>query len=46
MRRSQGIGRGKNMYGQYLRDMPDTTDVVGTWEWLRKADLKVCTEFP
>ena len=32
------------MYGQYLRDMPDTTDVVGTLEWLRKADLKVQTE--
>ena len=30
--------------GQYLRDMPDTTDVVGTLEWLIKADLKVQTE--
>ena len=36
--------KGKNMHGMYLRDMPDTTDVVGTWEWLRKADLKVQTE--
>ena len=32
------------MYGHYLRDMPDTTDIVGTWEWLRTADLKVQTE--
>ena len=33
--------KGRNMYSQYLRDMPDVTDVVGMWEWLRKADLKV-----
>ena len=36
--------KGENMYGQYLRAMPDTTDVVGTWEWLRTVDLKVQTE--
>jgi len=29
------------MHSQYLREIPYTTDVLGTWEWLRKADLKV-----
>ena len=29
------------MHSQYLREIPHTTDVVGTWEWLRMADLKV-----
>ena len=32
------------MYGKCLRDVPDATAVVGTWEWLRKADLKVQSE--
>ena len=34
----------KRMYGQYLREMPETTDEQETWYWLRKADLKVETE--
>ena len=32
------------MYGQFVREMPETTDQKGTWNWLRKADLKVETE--
>ena len=30
------------MYGQFIREMPETT--VETWHWLRKADLKIETE--
>ena len=26
--------KGKNMHGQYLRDMPHLTDFAGTREWL------------
>ena len=32
------------MYGQFVREMPETTDEKETWYWLRKADLKVETE--
>ena len=32
------------MYGQHLREMPETTGEQETWYWLRKADLKVETE--
>ena len=34
----------KKMYGQFLREMPDTVDKDKTWEWTRKSDLKVETE--
>ena len=34
----------KSMYGQFVREMPESTDVKKTWEWLRKADLKIQTE--
>ena len=34
----------KIMYGQFVRDMPESTDQKKTWEWLRKADLKIQTE--
>ena len=27
------------MYGQFVREMPETTDEKETWHWLRKADL-------
>ena len=30
--------------GQLVREMPETTDEKKTWNWLRKADLKVETE--
>ena len=32
------------MYGQFVREMSETTDKKETWYWLRKADLKVKTE--
>ena len=32
------------MYGQFLREMPETVDNDKTWEWTRKSDLKVATE--
>ena len=32
------------MYGQFLKEMPETTDGKGTWYWLKKAGLKVETE--
>ena len=32
------------MYGQLLREMPQTVDKEGTSEWTRKRDLKVETK--
>ena len=32
------------MYGQFLREMPETVDKNNTWKWTRKSDLKVETE--
>ena len=32
------------MYGQFVRKMPETADEKETWNWLRKADLKVQME--
>ena len=32
------------MYGQFVREIPETTDEKETWYWLRKADLKIETE--
>ena len=29
------------MYGQFVREMPETMDKKETRNWLRKADLKV-----
>ena len=34
----------KRMYGQFDREMPESTDEKKTWKWLRKADLKIQTE--
>ena len=36
--------RGKAMYGQWLREMPEKIDQTKTWQWLSKGDLKVGTE--
>ena len=33
----------KKMHGQYVRDMTGV-DWEKTWQWLRKGDLKECTE--
>ena len=32
------------MHGQFLRDMPETTDAEQTWSWLISSDLKVQME--
>jgi len=32
------------MYGQFLREMPETVDKDKTWDWTKKSDLKVETE--
>ena len=32
------------MYGQFVTEMPETTEEKETWKWMRKADLKVQTE--
>lgn len=34
----------KPMYGQFIREMPETTDKVKTWSWMSRSDLKVTTE--
>ena len=44
MREKKGLRKNKRMYGQLVREMPETTDEKETWNWLRKADLKVETE--
>ena len=35
---------GKQMYSQFVSDMPVTTDNDKTWSWMRKPDLKITTE--
>ena len=35
--------KGKQMHGQYVRDMKGV-DWGKTWQWMRKGDLKGCTE--
>ena len=32
---------GKRMYGQFVREMPESVDKDRTWEWMRKSDLKL-----
>ena len=34
----------KQMYGQFIRDMPEGTDKEKSWLWLRKCDLKIPSE--
>ena len=35
--------RRKAKYGEYVRQI-DGTDKTNTWKWLRKSNLKGCTE--
>ena len=44
MREKKKLWKNKIMYGQFVREMSETTDEKETWYWLRKADLKVETE--
>ena len=32
---------GKAMQGQFVREMPDKVDMIKSWEWLSRSDLKV-----
>ncbi len=36
--------KGKRMYGQFIREMPEKVDKDKTWNWLVRSDLKVETE--
>ena len=44
MREMKELWKNKKMYGQFVREMPETTDEKETWNWLRKAGLKLETE--
>ena len=35
---------GKQMYSQFVSDVPVTTDNEKTWSWMRKSDLKITME--
>ena len=41
MKEKKELWKNKRMYGQFVREMPETTDEKETWCWLRKAELKV-----
>ena len=41
MREKKALWKNKRMCGQFVREMPETTDEKEKWNWLRKADLKV-----
>ena len=43
MRGNKELWKNKRMYGQFVREMPETTDEKETY-WLRKADLEGETE--
>ena len=38
------LWKNKRIYGQFVGEMPKTTDERETWNWLRKAYIKVETE--
>ena len=44
MREKKELWKSKRMYGQFVREILETTDEKGTWNWLRKADMKFETE--
>ena len=44
MRKKKELWKNNRMYGQFLREMPETTYQKERWYWLRNADLKVETE--
>ena len=41
MREKKDLWKNKRMHGQFVREMPETTDEKEAWNWPRKADLKV-----
>ena len=44
MREKKELWKNKRMYGQFVREIPETTDEKETQNWLKKANLKVETE--
>ena len=40
MNEKKELWKNERMYGQFVREMTETTDEKETWNWLRKADLK------
>ena len=44
MREKKELWKNKRMHGQFVIEMPETTDEKETWYWLREADLKIETE--
>ena len=38
------LWKSKRIYGQFVREMPETKDEKETWYWLRKTYLKVEAE--
>ena len=44
MREKKKLWKNKRMCGQFAKEMPETTDEIETWNWPRKANLKVETE--
>ena len=41
MREKKELWKNKRIYGQFVREMPETKDEKETQKWLRKADLKI-----
>ena len=44
MSEKKELWKKRRMYGQFVREIPETTDEKEIWYWLRKADLKIETE--
>ena len=44
MSEKKELWKNRRMYGQFVREIPETTDEKEIWYWLRKADLKIETE--
>ena len=44
IREKKELWKNKRMYGQFVREIQETTDEKERWYWLRKADLKVETK--
>ena len=38
------LWKNRRMYGQFVREIPETRDEKEIWYWLRKADLKIETK--
>ena len=43
MREKNEVQKNKIIYGQFLREMPETTDQKESWNWLRKVNKNVNT---